>query len=89
MQRTIAFREYAYLTGCLSLAIGGPEASIEQISVLLPQINYFGKRGSFFQLLEYPKCTDELPENFIVLKGTTPETNESISPLHFPWESSK
>ena len=84
MQRTIAFREYAYLTGCLSLAIGGPEASLEQISVLLPQINYFGKRGSFFQLLEYPKCTDELPENFIVLKGTTPETNEINQPTSFP-----
>ena len=84
MQGTIAFREYAYLTGCLSLAIGGPEASLEQIGLLLPQISYFGKRGSFFQLLEYPKCTDELPQNFIVLKGTIPEVNEISQPASFP-----
>lgn len=84
MQGTIAFREYAYLTGCLALAIGGPEANLEQISALLPQINYFGKRGSFFQLLEYPKCIDELPENFVVLKGTTSETSETNQPISFP-----
>ena len=81
MQGTIAFREYAYLTGCLALAFEGPEAILEQINTLLPQINYFGKRGSFFQLIKYPKCTDELPENFTVLRGITPETNEANHPI--------
>ena len=77
MQKTIAFREYAYLTGCLTLAFGGPKENLNRINSLLPQITYFGKRGSFFQLLESPKRIDELPANFSRLEGIAPETNET------------
>jgi len=79
MQRTIAFREYAYLTGALGLAFEGDQTILSQLRELLYQINYFGKRGSFFQLLTPPELVEELPEGFVVLKGITPSNDESIS----------
>lgn len=42
---TVAFREFVYLDGPLKLAF----SFIEPFKDLLPMINYFGKRGSFFQ----------------------------------------
>lgn len=76
MQRTIAFREYAYLVGELELAFGGDEATLDQLKTLLPQINYFGKRGSFFQLLAPPERVQELPAGFVVLRGVAVNGNE-------------
>lgn len=76
MQRTIAFREYAFLAGDLSLAFEGKEKALNQIETLLHQVNYFGKRGSFFQLLTPPEKVHELPEGFVVLKGITVNSNK-------------
>ena len=55
MQRTIAFREYAHLKGSLELALTGDESAMTAIEPLLAQVNYFGKRGSFFQFVAPPK----------------------------------
>ncbi|MBW2065321.1 MAG: hypothetical protein JRJ03_10370 [Deltaproteobacteria bacterium] len=66
MDRTIAFREYAHLEGPLAFAFGVPlDTDIMELSALLGQVNYFGKRGSFFQLLAAPYTAEELPEGFV------------------------
>ncbi|GIV84805.1 MAG: hypothetical protein KatS3mg052_1812 [Candidatus Roseilinea sp.] len=71
MQRTIAFREYVHLAGVLSLAFGGDEATLQAIAPWLMQISYFGKRGSFMQLLEKPTLQPELPPGFVSLSGNS------------------
>lgn len=67
MQRTIAFREYVHLVGELALACGGDSNLLDAIRPWLIQINYFGKRGSFMQLLGSPEDAPNLPEGFILL----------------------
>jgi len=67
MERTIAFREYAYLDGTLTLAFETEGDRADELRLLLTQLNYFGKRGSFFQLLRAPESTDVLPEGFIAM----------------------
>ncbi|MBW2030494.1 MAG: hypothetical protein JRJ31_15640 [Deltaproteobacteria bacterium] len=70
MDRTIAFREYAQLEGSLALAFGVPrDTDIMELSALLRQINYFGKRGSFFQLVTAPHTAKKLPEGFVEMDG--------------------
>ena len=69
MQKTIAFREYVFLEGRFSLALSGDDPALQSVVGLLPQVNYFGKRGSFFQLLNPPKLMDVLPEGFVPLDG--------------------
>ncbi len=49
MTRSIAFREYAHLDGMLVLAFEGETDALQAVETLAPQVNYFGKRGSFFQ----------------------------------------
>lgn len=65
MDRSIAFREYAYLDGNLALAFETTKERAEDLKFLLAQVNYFGKRGSFFQLLSAPELIDVLPDNFM------------------------
>lgn len=51
---TVSFREYMYMDGDLELIFD--VESLEEIAFLkryLYTINYFGKRGSFFQFIEY------------------------------------
>lgn len=52
MGNTIAFREYVSFDGNMAFAFQGMSA--EDLRPLLLQINYFGKRGGFFQLCEMP-----------------------------------
>ncbi len=71
LQRTIAFREYVQLSGNLALAFGGEDKALEAVTELLSHITYFGKRGSFFQLMQ-PVRSLELergisPKDFISL----------------------
>ena len=66
--KTIAFREYVWAEGKLSIALnvdGGDRAA--EMSELLLQINYLGKRGGFVQLLHPPDRVDDLPEGFTFL----------------------
>jgi len=56
MGNTIAFREYISFQGNLSFAFQGIPA--DQLIPLLLQVNYFGKRGCFFQLQAIPQPWD-------------------------------
>ncbi|MFC1465053.1 MAG: hypothetical protein ACFLMY_09410 [Candidatus Brachytrichaceae bacterium NZ_4S206] len=67
MQQTIAFREYVHLAGELALAFGGPPKTLSAVEPWLRQVNYFGKRGSFMQLLDAPQHEQDLPKGFILL----------------------
>ncbi len=53
-QRTVSFREFVYIKGNLEIIF--TVKSEEQVVFLrkyIHKINYFGKRGSFFQFIEY------------------------------------
>lgn len=80
MQRSIAFREYVYLQGPLRLAFSGGQTSLNLVRELAPRINYFGKRGSFFQLLELPALVDELPQGYVALTGPSVNGIEVAAP---------
>jgi hypothetical protein len=55
---TIAYREYVSYGGSIGMAFQIiPEP--DELSRLLPQINYFGKRGGFMQLQQLPSKVDE------------------------------
>ncbi|MGQ9494556.1 MAG: hypothetical protein ACUVR2_12510 [Anaerolineae bacterium] len=69
MSPTIAFREYAQLEGTLAFAFCVPEEYAHELTLLLAQVNYFGKRGSFFQLMRAPQQVTALPDDFVLLDG--------------------
>lgn len=53
-QNTISFREYIHLTGNLEIIIKSNSNEASQfLRKYLHKINYFGKRGCFFQFLKY------------------------------------
>ncbi len=85
MTRTIAFREYAHLWGNLGIAFSCEQAGLGVVRALLPQVNYFGKRGGFFQLLDAPQEVHELPEGFYLLDGAgLPGIGVGTLPAAFP-----
>ncbi len=74
--KTIAFREYVWAEGKLGIALeldGGDKLS--EMTELLLQINYLGKRGGFVQLLRPPKVADELPGEFILVNPSESQVN--------------
>ena len=65
-QRTIAYREYAQLSG--DFGIGLEVASLEHAVILqrwMAHVNYLGKRGSFIQLQRIPDITPDLPKAWL------------------------
>lgn len=90
MQRTIAFREYVYLSGNLDLALGGEPEALNLLEELLPHITYFGKRGSFVQLLPPVQSletqNDDPPPGFVPLTGPSAAgaTVQGSFPATFP-----
>ncbi|RIK25519.1 MAG: hypothetical protein DCC55_40545 [Chloroflexi bacterium] len=67
-QRTIGYREYVQLTGTFGLALEGElTEQIDRMTNLLLNVNYFGKRGGFVQLIATPQLTKELPDHFVDL----------------------
>lgn len=64
MTPSIAFREYAHLDGALVLAFEGGNEALRLVEELAPQVNYFGKRGSFFQWTNRVRYEKELPSGF-------------------------
>jgi len=69
MDRTLAFREYACLEGTVELAFQVMEERVKELQSLLAQVNYFGKRGCFFQLLRPPEITEAVPKGFVPMDG--------------------
>lgn len=72
-QETVSFREYIHITAPLEIIFEVATNSIvEYLKKYLHKINYFGKRGCFFQFLEY---NDSPPHanvvSFNVKKGLT------------------
>jgi len=62
--RTIAYREFVFFKGEMEIAIGVANTSRNAIESLLPNINYFGKRGSQWQFLGCSKHEGKLPSGF-------------------------
>ncbi len=76
MDRTIAFREYAQLEGGVALAFRVAEERVHDLTMLLVQINYFGKRGCLFQMIQAPQRVKELPEGFVPMDGVYIQDNQ-------------
>ena len=68
-QRTIGYREYAQLVGPMSVAMELSEAQKSVFEGLLLNINYFGKRGGFMQLIKSPQLVKELPPHYVDATG--------------------
>lgn len=67
-QRTIGYREYVQLAGTFRLALEGElTGQLDRMTNLLMNVNYFGKRGGFIQLIAAPQLVQELPNHFVGL----------------------
>jgi len=64
-QKYIGFREYVQFVGPLALAFQGMPS--EELTPLLVQVNYLGKRGGFIQLWRLPEPASSLPDGFTIL----------------------
>lgn len=70
LQRTISYREFAYLDGTFEIALQVDDDNhAELLSHWLMHINYLGKRGGFIQIQHEPIETDDLDHEFIVVDG--------------------
>jgi len=77
-QSTIAYREHCFYQGILKIALGLENCSKdtrERLIEIAAHINYFGKRGCFFQFLKYT-VVPELSSGFTV-KSTDEGSNIS------------
>ncbi len=53
-QRTVSFREFIYIKGNIEIIFSDvTEKQVEYLKKLLININYFGKRGCFFQFMNF------------------------------------
>lgn len=71
-QSSIGFREYVQFGGPLTLALSG--ITHTELTPLLLQLNYIGKRGGFIQLVRPPVEVGEFPEGFTVLTESVGST---------------
>ena len=75
MQDGFVFREWVHLQGHLQICCGECDR-LTELEQLFAQINYFGKRGCFFQYLpEYKQETSEPPFQL------TPTTGFTVQPM--------
>jgi len=81
MIKSIAFREYVHLAGELALAFSGETDALTSLRGWLPHVNYFGKRGSFFQLVELSSVKEQV-ENFYMLDGMTMQGGQIVAPMN-------
>lgn len=73
---TIAYRELVYQLGCLDIAVDArawDEADVTAVSDAAIHVNYFGKRGSFFQF-QNAVVSDELLDGFTLTVGDSPDS---------------
>lgn len=80
MQGGFVFREWVHLDGALTLCVG-PTTETATLECLFSQINYFGKRGCFFQYLpvldDSQKLTDE-PIAIDTMQGFTVQPMDDL-----------
>ncbi len=73
-QRTISYREYAYLDGSFGIALEvETQEQAEALTGWLACINYLGKRGGFIQIQEIPQ-THDAPDTRFVIVGEQMQT---------------
>ncbi|BAZ12991.1 hypothetical protein NIES4071_48250 [Calothrix sp. NIES-4071] len=75
MQDGFVFREWIHLQGDLQICCG-KTTRLDELTQLFAQINYFGKRGCFFQFL--PGATQETSEPMFT---SDPSTSFTIQPM--------
>lgn len=67
-QRTITYREYAFLDGPFGIALEvQTDQQAESLIGWLACINYLGKRGGFIQLQQVPQVSDQIDPRYIVV----------------------
>ena len=72
---TIAYREFVYYGDVVDLAFRSQQEL--PFDTLLPQLTYFGKRGSFWQLQALPTTSETLPDDWTLL--TTTQSSFSVT----------
>jgi len=65
-QKTIGYREYAFLEGAFGVALSGTQ-DLPWLTDLLLNLNYLGKRGGFVQMVRLPETVEALPPGFTLL----------------------
>lgn len=68
---TIAYREFVFFAGSLEIGIDATGWSSEELTSVTDaaaHVNYFGKRGSFFQFMD-SQTVDELPAMYSISDG--------------------
>ena len=65
-QSTIAYREYVYHPAPIQLAFGTDESNLDTLASWLPNLNYWGKRGGFVQLIALPMPISH-PDDYICM----------------------
>lgn len=66
-RQTIAYREFAFHSGLLTIAFGADdltELELKLLEALFAHINTFGKRGSFWQFRETSRFDGDLPLSY-------------------------
>ncbi|MEM7537534.1 MAG: hypothetical protein AAF639_35520 [Chloroflexota bacterium] len=67
-QKNIGYREYVHFSGQFQIALGWHEIQGRPwLEELLLNINYFGRRGGFFQLIPPPIYQEELPSDLTIV----------------------
>ncbi|MDF5725552.1 MAG: hypothetical protein PUP91_34910 [Rhizonema sp. PD37] len=75
MQDGFVFREWVHMQGYLQICCGECDR-LEELARLFAQINYFGKRGCFFQFL--PDATQQTPQPTFT---PNPATSFTVQPM--------
>ncbi|RUS98589.1 hypothetical protein DSM106972_079750 [Dulcicalothrix desertica PCC 7102] len=76
MQDGFVFREWIHLQGELQICCGDGLNKLQELTNLFAQINYFGKKGCFFQYL--PDCTQVTNEPTFI---PNPNASFTIQPM--------
>lgn len=72
MGPTIAFREFVQFDGDFRIALQSEDSQADPpLATLLALVNYFGKRGGFFQLQSPPESADTLDSRWTLLTQPT------------------
>lgn len=82
-KQTIAYREFVAFTGELAIAIECAtwrQNQLDQIALLLPHLNTFGKRGSFWQFTSLELSSEPLPDSYTVPRSEA-STEQILSHL--------
>jgi hypothetical protein len=83
-KQTIAYREFVAFAGELKIAIeciSWNDNQLARIAALLPHLNTFGKRGSFWQFIALDFSAEPLPESFTVSR-TSASPQQILSHLN-------